>query len=173
MFQFYVVLDQPKNWHEYVPPWVTAVAAVLAVVGAIVIACKQNSLQKTLAKMQLEQSERQRKMGLFFLRRKVFTDTREFMEPIQRTASAFAPESDEYMKFFKTVQNAEMLFGPEVRKYLKDVNKTTMDLWGSEQRMDKNPGDNNAKEDNDKWFQHLNELWDKINDVFRRDMSLE
>jgi hypothetical protein len=40
MLQLHVALDEPKGWLEYVPPWVTAVAALITVLVAGLIARK-------------------------------------------------------------------------------------------------------------------------------------
>jgi len=165
MFHLYVVLDQPKNWLEYAPPWITAVAALITVVVAGWIARNQRKLQMTLA-------ERLLKKDLFDRRFKVFTDAAEFMRPILASPSAFDPLSDEGRRFAETVQSAEMVFGPEVFEYLNDVNKTAIGLWASHQKMAKDRGDNDAITENADRFQHLSDLWQKRSEAFRRDLSL-
>ena len=54
MLQLHVVLVQPKNWIEYVPSWVTAGAAFITVIVAVLIARNQSRLQRTLAERQVE-----------------------------------------------------------------------------------------------------------------------
>jgi len=46
MFPFHIALDQQKDWFDYLPPWITAVASLFAVVVAFWIARNQNRLQK-------------------------------------------------------------------------------------------------------------------------------
>jgi hypothetical protein len=179
MFELRVVLDQPKNWLDYLPPWVTAVAALLTVVVAVLIAYKQGELQKALAKSQgeiqkkdLEQQERQLKKDLYDRRFKVFTDVGEFMRSVLSSPSAFTPGSDEQRRYYESMQNAEMLFGPDVFRHLQDVAYTTVGIWGACQRMNNNPGDNSAIEEKGERFQHLSDLWQKRSEVFRSDLSL-
>jgi hypothetical protein len=178
MFQLRVVLDQPKNWLDYVPAWVTAIAALLTVVVALFIAYKQGRLQKTLAenqseirKMQLTQQERQLRMDLY-RRYKVYTDTGEFMRSVLSLPSAFVSGGDEHRRFGETMQNAEMLFRPEVFKYLQDIANTTMAIWGAYQRMAKDAGDNAAIEENSIQFQRLSDLWVARPGVFSHDLFL-
>jgi type II secretory pathway pseudopilin PulG len=182
MLQLHVVLDQPKGWLDYVMalgPVVAAVAALIAVIVTRTIARNQNTLQETLAnkqfdlqKAQQEQQERQLKKDLFDRRFAVFKDTGEFISPILSTPTSFTPQGDGYRRFGETLQLAEMLFDPEVREYLEDINSTAVDLWASNQRRIKDPGDNHAIEENAEQFQHLLDLWKKRPEVFRRDMSL-
>ena len=70
------------------------------------------------------------------------------------------------------MQNAEMLFTPEVFKYLQDVANTTIAIWGSYQRIAKDAGDNSAIEENSIQLQRLSDLWVARPGVFRHDLFL-
>jgi hypothetical protein len=179
MFQLRVVLDQPKNWPDYVPAWITAGAAFLTVVVAVIIAWKQSSLQTMLSntqsdiqKLGLAQQERRLRMDLYDRRYEVFTEAGAFMRLVLSSPEDYDPVSDEARKFADVRQNAEMLFGTDVFKYLQDVADTTMGIWGSKQRMRKNPGDISAIEENGERFQHLSDLSLKRSEAFRHDMFL-
>jgi hypothetical protein len=185
MLQLHVVLDQLKGWLDYVMAlgalgtMVAAVAALIAVIVTRSIAKNQNILQETLAnkqleiqKGQLEQQERQLRKDLFDRRFAVFTDTGEFMRPILSAPSGFTPQGEGYRKFGETMQIADMLFGPEVRKYLEDVDRTAVALWVAHQKMIKDPGDNNAINEEGCQSQYLSDLWQKRPTVFRSEMSL-
>jgi hypothetical protein len=122
--------------------------------------------------MQLMQQERQLRMDVYDRRSKVYTDTGEFMRSVLSSPSAFVSGSDEHRRFGETMQNAEMLFTPEVFKYLQDVANTTMAIWGSHQRVAEDAGDISAIEENSIQFQRLSDLWVARPGVFRHDLSL-
>lgn len=187
--QLHVVLDQPKGWIDYVMAALGALGALGTVVAAAAalkavnvtrsIAGKQSKLQETLAnkqfdlqKAQQELLERQLRKDLYDRRFTVFTDTGQFMRPVLSSPNGFTPEADEYRRFGETVQNAEMLFGPEVCKYLEDVDRTAVGRWASNQRRTTDRGDINAITEYAEQFQHLSDLWQKRTDVFRREISL-
>jgi hypothetical protein len=167
MLQLNVVVDQSKGWIDYA----TALGAAGTVVAAVaaLIAVK---VTRSIARKQLDLQERQLRNDLYDRRFAVFADTGNFLRPILSTPTGFTPQSDAYRQFGETAQNAEMLFGPEVRKYIEDVSRTAVNLWASYQKMAKDPADNDAIEEQAKQFQHLSDLWQKRPDVFRRDMSL-
>jgi hypothetical protein len=129
MFRLHIVLDQSRDWIEYVPPWVTALAALITVAVAVVIARNQGRLQQTLAekqfeiqRMQLEQQERQLKKDLFDRRFSVFTDVQKFFDYVlQKNGDIELNGPGEYRQFRECMERAEMLFGDDVKEYLEDV----------------------------------------------------
>ena len=110
MFQLHVVLDQPKDWLQYVPPWVAVVASLLTVFVAFKIAQNQNRLQKTLAKsqikiqkMQLEQQERQLKKNLFDRRFEICVRTRDFAQYVLGRADSLELTDPPYSRMLLPV----------------------------------------------------------------------
>ena len=140
---------------------VAAIAAITAVIVTRPIANKQLDLQ-----------ERQLKKDLFDRRFKIFTDTDEFLGHITSSPSTFTPSSEEYRKFFASVEAAEVLCGQEVKTYLKDTDETAKQLSADHQRMARNPGDNEAIEMQAIHFQHLSDLRSKRLDALRSDLSI-
>ena len=145
MFQLHVVLDQPRIWLDFVPPWVTAVAALTTVVVAVVIARNQNRLQKAMAdkqveiqNMQLEQQSRQLKKDLFDRRFAVFTEVLEFISYVLReNGKVQLTGPGQYRQFWESMERAEMLFGVDVNQYLADVDQTARAFYVSAQGRDK------------------------------------
>jgi ribosomal protein L34 len=131
MFRLHVVLDNSRTWVDYAPAWVTAVAALVTVFVAILIARNQNKLQETLAKKQTDLQEAQLKKDLFDRRFIVFTDTLDFIGMVIRNDGDIVLEGPEYRHFLETTQKAGMLFGADVRSYLKGVTETTTNLYVS------------------------------------------
>ena len=167
---FHVIVDQPRGWLDYISA-IGAFGTVLAAVAALVAVI----VTRGVAKRQLDLQERGLRKDLFDRRYAVFLDTGEFLRPLLSSPSIFSAESDEYRRFGETAQKAEMLFGKcsEVCKYLAEINKTAASLSYSYQKMSKDPGDNNAIEENALAFKRLADLWETRSEVFRRDMSLE
>jgi hypothetical protein len=144
MFQLHVVLDEPKSWLEYVPPWVTAVAALITVLVAALIARNQNKLQKALAdkqieiqKSQLDQQARQLKKDLFDRRFAVFTDVLDFINYVLREDGNIQFGGPGQRQFWEAMEKAEMLFGKDVNAYLADVDTTARKLYVSAKGMNK------------------------------------
>jgi hypothetical protein len=152
MFRLHVVLDQSRDWTEYVPLWVTALAALITVVVAVVIARNQGKLQQTLAekqieiqRMQLEQQERQLKKDLFDRRFAVFTDVQKFFDYVlQKNGDIELSGPGEYRQFRECMERAEMLFGHDVMTYLEDVDETARAFYVSAKRRGINLGDVDA-----------------------------
>ena len=140
---------------------------------AALAALKAVGATRDIAQKQLDLQERQLRKDLYDRRFAVYRQTAEFLRPILGSPSSFRVESDESRKFAEAVQDAGMLFGADVCRYLKDVNTTAVDLWASYSRMQQHPGDNNAIEESGRHFQHLKDLWDKRSNVFRPEMSLQ
>lgn len=138
MFQLHVVLDQGKNWLDYVPPCITAVAALSTVLVALRIARNQNKLQTDLAKMQLAQQERQLKKDLFDRRFAVFVNVLDFVSYVlQENGKIQLAGPGKYRDFWESMEKAEMLFGADVNEYLADVDKTARAFYVSAQGLDK------------------------------------
>lgn len=140
MFQLHVILDQPRSWFQYAPPWVTAAAALTTVIVAVLIARNQSRLQKTLAdkqieiqKMQLEQQARQLKKDLFDRRFAVFTGVLEFIGYVLRQNGNIELPGAEYRQFCDCRERAEMLFEGDVNRYLADVDETARAFYVSAQ----------------------------------------
>lgn len=140
MFQLHVVLEGPKNWLEYVPPWITAVASLIAFSVAILIARNQNRLQATLAdrqrdlqKQQLEQQDRQLKKDLFDRRFAVFTEVLDFMSYVLRENGKIELAGPgQYRLFRESMERAVMLFGDDVTA----VDETARLFYVSAQTLD-------------------------------------
>jgi hypothetical protein len=149
MFRLHVVLDQSRDWIVYVPLWVTALAALITVVVAVVIARNQAKLQQTLAekqfeiqRMQLEQQERQLRKDLFARRFAVFTGVQKFFDYVlQKNGDIELHGPGEYRQFRECMERAEMLFGSDVNLYLKDVDETARAFYVSAKRRGIDPGD--------------------------------
>ena len=185
MFQFHIVLDQPKEWLDYVTPLGTLLAAAAAIITVIVargIAHNQNKLQETLAarqldlqKAQLEQQERQLKKDLFDRRFTVFTDTGEFISFVLRQNGNISLNSGEYTQFWQTSEKAEMLFGADIREYLEDVQKTAGEFYVTAQGREKAvaTGDVDAIHKDHELLAHLGvDLFQKRAKVFRPYLAL-
>ncbi len=161
MFQFHVVLDQPKNWLDYSPSWITALAALITVFVAIKIAGNQNRLQKTIAERQIDIQARQLLKDLFDWRFAVFTEVENFIAYVLQSNGKVHLPGPEYIRWRAAMQKAQMLFGADVYEYLVKVDKTARDLYVSALRLDKaiEQGNTEAIEVN---HQLLNELSDTL-----------
>jgi hypothetical protein len=144
MFQIHVALDEPTNWLQLVPTWLTALAALITVFVARRIAHNQNTLQTTLGekqaeiqKMQLELQGRQLKKDLFDKRFAVYTDVLDFLSYVlNNNGQIQLAGPGEYRQFRQCMERAEMLFGDDVRKYIADVDETARRFYVSAQTMD-------------------------------------
>jgi hypothetical protein len=174
MFRLHVVLDDAKSWIDYAPAWVTAAAALVTVFVAILIARNQNKLQETLAKRQTDLQEAQLKKDLFDRRFTIFTDTLDFIGMVLRNNGEFVLEGPEYRHFLETTQKAGMLFGADVRSYLKSVIETAKDLYVSARGRASaiQSGDVDAINKHGDLLSRLIDLAPAAEDVFRPYLSL-
>jgi hypothetical protein len=128
---------------------VTALAALITVVVAVVIARNQGRLQQTLAekqfeiqRMQLEQQERQLKKDLFDRRFAVFIDVQKFFDYVlQKNGDIELHGPGEYRQFGECMERAEMLFADDIKEYLEDIDKTARAFYVSAKRRGINLGD--------------------------------
>jgi hypothetical protein len=155
------VVDQQNNWFDHLPQWITAVASLIAVLVAFLIAKNQNRLQKTLAdsqreiqieqialqKMQLEQQAQQLKKDLLDRRFEVFTAVDCFITYVIRSNGKIELVGPgEYRQWREIMERAQMLFGEEVYKYLGTVDKTARDLYVVVRKLENDPTDMEAIE---------------------------
>lgn len=128
----HVVLDNSKDWLDYVPSLITAVASLTAVIVAFVIAHNQNRLQATLASRQDDLQERQLKKDLFDRRFAVFNEALAFISYVLRENGKIELTGPgPYRRFRESMDAAEMLFGPHVNDYLSKVDQTAREFWAS------------------------------------------
>jgi hypothetical protein len=177
MFQFHVVLDQGRNWLDYVAPLGTVLAAAAAtgtVFVALRIANNQNRLQKTLMDRQHDLQERELKKDLFDRRFLIFTDSLEFTGFVLRNNGDIVLEGAEYRHFREAMQKAGMLFGGDVGSYLNDLDKTVRDLYVSAKGRSRAVagGDVAAIDQHGELLSHLIKLAPVAEDVFRPYLSL-
>ncbi len=183
MLQLHVVLDQSKNWLDYVPSWVTAVAALLTVFVAVLIARNQSKIQKKLAekqieiqKSQMEQQERQLKKDLFDRRFAVFDGVLDFISYVLREdGNIRLVGPGEYKRFCDRREMAKMLFGDDVNKYLADVDEVARNLYVSAKGRDKATatGDGEAIQREGQLWEHLTgPISEKRVELFRPYLTL-
>jgi hypothetical protein len=138
---FHFVLDGPKDW---LPPWISAVASLLAVIAASVIAWSQSKLQRMLAERQnslqqtqLGQQARQLKQDLFDRRFAVLSETIDFLSHVLRENGKIETVGPgPYRQFRDAMVKAEMLFGSDVNEYLSLVNRTVLELASAVKWLD-------------------------------------
>ena len=174
MLQIHVLLDEAKSWIDYVPPLVTALAALGTVVVAVRISNNQNSLQRILAERQLDMQERQLKKDLFDRRFTIFTETLDFIGLVLRNDGDIVLEGEEYRHFRQTMLKAGMLFGADVRNYLKGLDETARELYVSAKGRVQAvaSGDVAAINKHGELLTRISELAPVAEDVFRPYLSL-
>jgi hypothetical protein len=151
------------------------VVSVVAVCITVWVALNQRKLQMWIATMQNELQARQLRKDLFDRRFAVYMGMREFLNFIQQRDGENAIHEPEYRQWGVTMEKAEMLFGPEVLAYLREVNEAAGKLYvyhtdekkiiesGNEKRMEE------AKQIRDSIYELLPK---RRNDMFRDYLTL-
>ena len=161
---YFITQAAPKNWVDMFAAFAPIVVSILAIGISIWVATRQNDLQA-----------RQLRKDLFDRRFAVYTGTREFLNFVQQRDGEKLLQGPEYGQWAETIERAEMLFGPEVLVYLREVDMAARNLYvyHAEEQKIIEAGNEKRMEEGKQLRERIYEVLPKRrNEVFRSYLSL-
>jgi hypothetical protein len=114
---YFITQAAPKTWIDWLAAFAPVIVSGVAIIISIWVATRQNDLQA-----------RQLRKDLFDRRFTLYTDAREFLNFVGQTDGENIIHTPTYQHFLEVIEKSEMMFGPEVFAYLKEISKSVSDF---------------------------------------------